>query len=83
MIEEDVFKIIIPLKDESSEITVEKTVEKILDAIQKNNTITQKELEQITGLTRRGVEWNLKQLKEKGLIKRIGSDKGGHWEVVK
>jgi ATP-dependent DNA helicase RecG len=33
------------------------------------------------GLTRRGVEWNLRKLKEDGIIRRIGSDRGGYWEI--
>ncbi|QJR21279.1 hypothetical protein BREVNS_0529 [Brevinematales bacterium NS] len=28
-----------------------------------------------------GVKYHLKILKEKNKIKRIGPDKGGHWEV--
>lgn len=32
--------------------------------------------------TKKIVEYNLIKLKVKGLIKRIGSDRGGHWEVV-
>ena len=63
--------------------TVEKTVEKILDAIKSNPKITQNELAEIAGLTRRGIEWNLAKLKEKGIIKRIGPAKGGYWEVIK
>jgi len=62
---------------------VEKTVEKILDAIKNNPKITQNELAKITGLTRRGIEWNLAKLKEKGIIKRVGPAKGGHWEIIK
>jgi len=27
------------------------------------------------------VEKNIKKLKEKGLLKRIGPAKGGHWDV--
>ncbi len=65
-----------------SQETVEKTVEKILTAIKNNPDITQKELIIITGLTRRGVEWNLANLKEKGIIKRIEPARGGHWEVI-
>lgn len=61
---------------------MEKTVEKILDAIKSNPKITQNELMEVTSLTRRGVEWNLAKLKEKGIIKRIGSAKGGYWKVV-
>jgi ATP-dependent DNA helicase RecG len=61
--------------------TVEKTVEKILSLIILNPRITQQELIDKTNLTRRGVEWNLKKLKAGGRIRRIGPDKGGHWEV--
>ena len=46
-------------------------------------TITREELSQITGLSIRGVEWNLTKLKAEGKIKRIGPDKGGHWKVEK
>ncbi|MBU1886631.1 helix-turn-helix domain-containing protein [Candidatus Micrarchaeota archaeon] len=60
---------------------VEKTVEKILGLIRKNPRITQKELMTETGLTRRGVEWNLSKLKNEGKLKRIGPDKGGYWEI--
>jgi len=59
-----------------------KTVEKILKAIKDNPKITQNELAGIAGLTRRGIEWNLAKLKEKGIIKRIGPAKGGYWKVV-
>ena len=58
-------------------------MEKILDAIKSNPKITQNELMEVTSLTRRGVEWNLAKLKEKGIIKRTGPAKGGHWEIIK
>ena len=54
-----------------------------LDIIKENPNITQKELAAKTGLTRRGVEWNLKKLKDVAVIERVGSDKGGHWEIIK
>ena len=69
--------------EKTVEETVETTVEKILDAIAKDPKITQSELEKITGLTRRGVEWNISKLKQKGLLKRIGPAKGGHWLIKK
>lgn len=58
------------------------TVQIIIAAIKSNPSITQKKLVEITGLTRRGIEWQIKQLKEKGVIRRIGADKGGYWEIV-
>ncbi len=62
--------------------TVEKPEEKILSLIIKNPQITQKKLITETGLSRCGVEWNLKKLKDVNKLKRIGPDKSGYWKVV-
>ncbi len=62
---------------------MEKTVGKILSMITHNPKVTQTQLSEITGLTRRGIEWNLSQLKAKGLIERVGPAKGGWWKVIK
>ena len=35
----------------------------------------------IPGITENGVKYNLRRLKELGLIKRIGAPKGGKWVV--
>ncbi|MBF0216018.1 MAG: putative DNA binding domain-containing protein [Candidatus Omnitrophica bacterium] len=64
------------------EKTVEKTVEIIFDLIKDDPRITQKRIMDKTGLTRRGVEWNLRKLKYSGRIKRVGPDKGGYWEAL-
>ncbi|MCX5791841.1 MAG: winged helix-turn-helix transcriptional regulator [Elusimicrobia bacterium] len=58
-------------------------MEKIIALIRENPSVTQVMLEKKSGLTRRGVEWNLKMFKATGVIRRIGPDKGGHWEVLK
>jgi ATP-dependent DNA helicase RecG len=34
------------------------------------------------GLTKKMVEYNLEKLREKGIIKRVGPDRGGRWEIV-
>jgi predicted HTH transcriptional regulator len=60
----------------------EKTADKILRLIQNNPYITQEKLIKLTGLTRRGVEWNISQLKTKKLIERIGPNKGGYWKIL-
>ncbi len=36
----------------------------------------------LLSLTRRGVEEQIKSLKAKGIIRCVGPDKGGHWEVI-
>ena len=56
--------------------------EKILDAIRVNPGITQQKLVEITGLTRRGVEWNMQKLKVENVIRRVGGKKHGHWEIL-
>lgn len=61
--------------------TVGKTQETILNLIIDNPKITKPEMARLTGLSLRGVEWNIQQLKSSGLITRIGPNKGGHWVV--
>jgi ATP-dependent DNA helicase RecG len=34
------------------------------------------------GITEDGIKWYISKLKTKGRIRRVGSDKGGHWEVI-
>jgi ATP-dependent DNA helicase RecG len=61
--------------------TREKTREKILRFIRENPQVTTSELAEKSGVTPKGIEWNIGKLKKEGLIKRVGPDKGGHWEV--
>lgn len=68
---------------EKSKETREKTREKIVKAIVQNPSITANELSEMLGITVKGVEWQLKQLKSQGIIRRIGADRGGYWEVVR
>ena len=58
-----------------------KTTQKILDLIRENPHITRKELAGLVGLSEEGVKFNLNKLKKEKFLKRIGPDKGGHWEV--
>lgn len=71
---------------EKNSKTGEKTVqtrEKIISIIKDNPSVTTTELAQTLGLSDKGVEWQLKQLKKSSMIRRVGPDKGGHWEIVK
>ena len=73
----------IGIVDESEQKSVEKSVEKIIREIRENPQITVRELTTLVGLSRRGVEKNIKKLQEQGIIRRVGPDKGGHWEIIK
>lgn len=62
--------------------TTLKTTLKILDIMKSNSSVTIDYLCEACGLTRDGINWNIRKLKEQGKIRRIGPDKGGYWEVV-
>ena len=44
--------------------------------------ITQSELAKVCGITEDGIYWNNKKLKEGGILRSVGPDKGGHWEAI-
>jgi ATP-dependent DNA helicase RecG len=54
----------------------------LLNELRINPKITKIELCQKMNISRATVTRQLKKLKELSLKKRIGSDKGGHWEVI-
>ena len=58
------------------------TTQKILEEIKKNPSISRDELAEKCGLTSDGIKYNIRKLREKGIIKRVGPDKGGHWEII-
>ena len=60
----------------------EKSSEKIRQLLKQNSGVTISELAEELGKTTRAVEKNLKTLQKEGKIKRVGPDKGGHWEVI-
>lgn len=60
--------------------TVEKTPRELIsDLIKLNSKVTIREMTQTTGLTRRGVEDQISQMKQNGDLKRIGSYRAGFW----
>ncbi|MBR4794754.1 MAG: winged helix-turn-helix transcriptional regulator [Bacteroidaceae bacterium] len=59
-----------------------KSSQKILELISASPSITISEIADRLGMTKRGVDKNIKRLKEQGVIRRVGPDKGGHWEVI-
>lgn len=62
---------------------VVKSVGKILSLLKEFPEITRERLAEEVGLSVRGVEKNLAQLKAAGKIRRIGGRKGGYWEILK
>ena len=65
-----------------SQETSLKTSQKILEAISKNKEISTREIASVLRISERAVKYQIKALKEKHLLKRIGPDRGGYWKVT-
>lgn len=57
--------------------------QKIIDSIKNNPYITQEELAEIVGIARLNIIKNMKKLQEQNIIKRIGADKNGYWQIYR
>ena len=62
--------------------SVQKSVQKIVDFLSENPNITTQEMANLLGINRSIVARHIKTLQEKGIIRRVGPDKGGHWEII-
>ena len=57
--------------------------EKIIALMKENGQITIPQMAIALNISMKGVEKNIRRLKDLRLIKRIGPNKGGYWEVMK
>ena len=57
--------------------------QKILEAVAVNPFVTREELVNIVGISLSKIKENISKLKTKGLIARVGPDRGGYWEITK
>ena len=55
----------------------------ILELIRRNPTISRMELAKCLGLHNSSIKRRLEAMVTDGYINRVGSDKGGYWEVIK
>jgi Fic family protein len=60
---------------------VGKTEQKIMALISKNQKLTIKEIADKLGISRRQGERIIADMRDEGLIRRIGSARGGYWEI--
>ena len=76
--------------DKRPEKVTERVTEKVTEnqaiiirEMEKDSFITAVSLAKILGISLRKTKENIKKLQQKGLIRRIGPDKGGHWQITK
>ena len=63
-------------------LKLNKTQTAIVKAMISDNNITYDDLKDIVGVDRSTITRNIRVLKKKAVIRRIGEDKDGHWEVL-
>ena len=71
-------------KKVTKKVTIKVTInqKKIIELIKENPFITQEEIANILGISRKSIISNMKKLQENGLLKRVGSNKNGHWQTI-
>ena len=55
---------------------------KLIAEIKTNSIISIKHLSDKIGINPSAIQKHIEKLKQKGFLKRIGPDKGGHWEII-
>ena len=68
--------------EKSSEKNVEKSSQKILELIAANTRISTQEMADSIGISRRAIAKTIAKLQAEGILRHIGPDKGGHWEII-
>jgi len=56
---------------------------KILELVDENPYISKREMSEEIGISTTAIDKNISTLKKKGLLKRVGPARGGHWEIIK
>ena len=60
----------------------QKSSERVLDLIRQKPSISAAEIAMMIDMSSRGVEKLIKRLREDGILRRIGADYGGYWEII-
>ncbi len=63
-------------------VPVNKVSGKILILLRANPKATAEKMASVLGVTDKTIKRHLKALREQGRIRRVGSDKTGHWEII-
>lgn len=97
MMEDDIFKLDVPLDDaysysisrqrdtdlrEKSPVYLTSNQRRIVEAMKADGSVTAARLSGIVGISTRKVEENIRALRESGIIRREGSNKSGRWIVL-
>lgn len=60
----------------------QKTSQTIIDLVEDDPYISTTKMAEIIGVDRRTIARNIKKLQEQCVLRRVGPDKGGFWEII-
>ena len=58
------------------------TALQIINEIRNNPNVTLSEIAEKIGVSRRWIASNMRNLQDTGVVKRVGPNKGGYWEII-
>ena len=76
------------LAEDTTQTTTQTKVKKtemqkaILNIIKRNNKVTLQDIANALGKTRDGIKYHITKLQKLGILKHIGKDNDGHWEII-
>ncbi len=70
------------VKGEDASKRVIRTGQKIIDLVISDPSITAEAMSVKIGVSKRAVEKNIKELRERGILVHEGSDKAGYWRII-
>lgn len=66
----------------SSSKNLNTTQNKILEMIQKNPKVTQEKMSEKMAISKRAIQKNIKEMVDRGIVKREGSARNGYWKIL-
>ena len=83
------------LTEKIAEKLTAKVAEKVTEKVAENGNVTENyrldkggslistsKMAEIIGVDRRNIARNIKKLQDQGVVRRVGPDKGGFWEII-
>lgn len=59
-----------------------KTRDNIMSVLRNNPSLSKAGVARIIGKSSKTVEWHIKKLVDEGLVRHVGANKNGHWEIL-
>ena len=66
----------------NTRVETEKTRAEILKLLKQCPMMTMRQIAAKLNISLKGIEWQISKLKSEGLIRHIGPNKGGRWEII-